>query len=124
MDISDDKIKILNDLEKNTVTIINGEAGTGKTFIGSLGGQKLLEGSKNWEKAIYLTYSKLAKRQIKYTIKKLCVENHLKEDFIKKMEVMNYHSFWWHLINKYFCFLGIPRKPILGRFRGQAPNHR
>ncbi|MCK5056601.1 MAG: ATP-dependent helicase [Candidatus Aminicenantes bacterium] len=113
MDISEDKIQILNDLDKNTVTIINGEAGTGKTLIGSLGGQKLLEDSKDWEKALYLTYSKLAKRQINYTIKKLRVENHLKADFIRKMEIMNYHSFWWHLINHHFCFLGIPRKPIL-----------
>jgi DNA helicase-2/ATP-dependent DNA helicase PcrA len=113
MDISEDKIRILNDLEKNTVTIINGEAGTGKTFIGSLGGQKLLEGSKAWEKALYLTYSKLAKRQINYTIKKLSDAKHLNSDFIKKMEVMNYHSFWWHLINQYYCFLGFSSRPIL-----------
>lgn len=113
MIISEDKSKILNSLEKQTTVIIQGEAGTGKTLIGVLAGQKLLEGSKNWENVLYLTYSKLAKRQINKTIHRLLDEKLLNTEILKKMEVLNYHSLWWKLIMNYYGFLGISKKPMI-----------
>ena len=113
MNISNDKKRILAELKKNTAVIITGEAGTGKTFVGILGGQKLLGDSKSWEKALYLTYSKLAKRQISETIQKLAKADLLNTETLKKLDVMNYHSFWWHLINNHDAFLNISKKPFI-----------
>jgi hypothetical protein len=113
MDISQDKIDLLERLQPGKAFIVFGEAGTGKTTAGILCGEKLLKDVKRWQKVLYLTYSKLAKRQILDCMQKLKQEMIVEEKVTKQMEVLNYHSLWWELICKYHSFLRIPSKPLL-----------
>jgi hypothetical protein len=113
MEISADKLEILAELRPGVGIIIEGEAGTGKTMMGVLCGQKLLESTKPWQKALYVSFSKLAKRQISECIQELLDRGILAHDAANRMEVMNYHSLWWHLLTKYYSFLGISREPLL-----------
>src|SRR4030042_580619 len=113
MEISADKLEILAELRPGIGIIIGGEAGTGKTLMGVLCGQKLLESTKPWQKVLYLTFSKLAKRQISECIQELLDKGILAQDASDRMETMNYHSLWWHLLTKYSSFLGISQEPLL-----------
>ena len=113
MEISSDKLKIVDKLRPGIGVIIEGEAGTGKTLTGVLCGQKLLGSTKSWQNILYLTFSKLAKRQISECIHKLLDKGILEHDVAKRMKVMNYHSLWWQLLSKHYSFLGISREPLL-----------
>ena len=113
MEISEDKKGILAEIEPGTAVIIEGEAGTGKTVMGVLCGQKLLDSVLSWQKVFYLTYSKLAKRQISECVDKMTDSRILSPESASRMEVLNYHSLWWQLINKQFSFLGISQEPLL-----------
>ena len=113
MEISEDKKKILAEIEAGTAVIIEGVAGTGKTIMGVLCGQKLLNFMLPWQRVLYLTFSKLAKRQISECIQKMTSFDILSTGSANRMDVLNYHSFWWQLINKQSGFLGISQKPLL-----------
>ena len=117
MDISQDKIDLLEKLELGKAFVISGEAGTGKTLAGLLCGKKLLKYLKPWQKVLYLTYSKLAKRQISETMLKLRSDSLLEDELARRMEVLNYHSLWWNLICRYYCFLEISGQPELSTLR-------
>jgi hypothetical protein len=113
MEISEDKKRILAEIELGTAVIIEGEAGTGKTVMGVLCGQKLLNSVLSWQKALYLTFSKFAKRQISECIDKMTYSGVLSPESAGRMEVLNYHSLWWQLITKQYSFLRISREPML-----------
>jgi superfamily I DNA/RNA helicase len=113
MDISEDKRQILSELEPGAALIIEGAAGTGKTLMGVLCGQKLLQYVIPWQKCLYLTFSKLAKRQITECIQKLVDNGALDPNLADRMDVLNYHSLWWRLITKQYSFLGISQEPLL-----------
>jgi len=113
MEISKDKKELLRKLKPGVALVLYGEAGTGKTTMGILCGQKLLRDKKVWQRVLYLTYSKLAKRQISDCMRKLKEEKELENEFVKRMDVLNYHSLWWDLICEYYCFLDIAGKPWL-----------
>jgi len=113
MEISEDKKRILAEIEVGTAVIIEGEAGTGKTVMGVLCGQKLLNSVLSWQKVLYLTFSKLAKRQINECVDKMTSSGVLSPESASRMEVLNYHSLWWHLITKQYSFLGISQEPLL-----------
>lgn len=116
MEISEDKLKILAELEPGVAVIIEGAAGTGKTLMGILCGQKLIQYTSPWQKCLYLTYSKLAKRQIAECIQRLADGRVLDPDLADRMVVLNYHSLWWQFITKQYCFLGISKEPLLCTF--------
>ena len=113
MEISEDKLRILAELEPGVAVIIEGAAGTGKTLMGVLCGKKLMPYASPWQKCLYLTYSKLAKRQISDCIQRLADGGLLDQDLADRMVVLNYHSLWWQLITKQYCFLGISKEPLL-----------
>lgn len=113
MEISEDKKRILAEIEAGTAVIIEGVAGTGKTIMGVLCGQKLLDSVLPWQKVLYLTFSKLAKRQISECIQKMTGFEILSTESANRMDVLNYHSFWWQLITKQSGFLGISQEPLL-----------
>ena len=113
MEISEDKLNILAELRVGTAIIIEGAAGTGKTLMGILCGQKLLQYVSPWQKCLYLTFSKLAKRQISECIQRLVDNGVLAPDLADRMDVLNYHSLWWRLITKQYSFLGISKEPLL-----------
>ena len=113
MEISDDKKNILNELKPGKAVLIEGDAGTGKTLMGILCGQTLLQYTSPWQRCLFLTFSKLAKRQISECIQKTIKGNVLDPDLAARMDVLNYHSLWWHLIAKQYSFLEISREPIL-----------
>jgi superfamily I DNA/RNA helicase len=113
MEISEDKNQILSELEPSAALVIEGEAGTGKTLMGVLCGQKLLQYASPWQKCLYLTFSKLAKRQIAECIQKLVDHSILDPDLADRMDVLNFHSLWWRLITKQYSFLGIYHEPLL-----------
>ncbi|MBW2023068.1 MAG: ATP-dependent helicase [Deltaproteobacteria bacterium] len=113
MEISEDKRAILAEIEPGAAVIIEGEAGTGKTMMGVLCGQKLLGSMSSWQKVLYLTFSKLAKRQISDCIQRLIDHGLLSSEMANKMSVLNYHSLWWQLITKQYSFLGICQEPLL-----------
>lgn len=113
MEISVDKKCILAEIEVGTAVIIEGEAGTGKTVMGVLCGQKLLNSVLSWQKVLYLTFSKLAKRQISECVDRMTCSGVLLPESAGRMEVLNYHSLWWQLITKQYSFLGISREPLL-----------
>lgn len=110
-DISPDKKNLLEKLLPEKAFLVKGIAGTGKTFAGLLCGKRLLEFYKPWQKVLYLTYSKFAKRQIADCSRKLFEKKILSKEDIKCMEIQNYHSLWWDLIRHYYCFLGIGKEP-------------
>ncbi len=112
MEISEDKKRILAEIEPGIAVIIEGEAGTGKTVMGVLCGQKLLDYVLSWQKVLYLTFSKLAKRQITECVDRMTNYEVLSPESASRMEVLNYHSLWWQLINKQHSFLGISQ-PLL-----------
>ena len=95
MEISEDKKRILAEIEAGTAVIIEGVAGTGKTIMGVLCGQKLLDSMLPWQKILYLTFSKLAKRQISECIQRMTGFEILSTESANRMDVLNYHSFWW-----------------------------
>lgn len=105
MEISEDKKAILAELEPGKAVLIEGEAGTGKTLMGVLCGQKLLMYVSPWQKCLYLTFSKLAKRQIGDCIQEAIEGKALDPDLASRMDVLNYHSLWWQLIAKQYSFL-------------------
>jgi len=113
MEISEDKNQILSELKPGAALVIAGKAGTGKTLMGVLCGQKLLQYVSPWQKCLYLTFSKLAKRQITECIQKLVDNGVLDPDLADRMDVLNYHSLWWRLITKQYSFLGISQEPLL-----------
>jgi hypothetical protein len=113
MEISEDKKRILAEIEVGTAVIIEGEAGTGKTVMGVLCGQKLLNSALSWQKVLYLTFSKLAKRQISECLDKMTSSGVLSSQSANRMEVLNYHSLWWQIITKQYSFLGISLEPLL-----------
>jgi superfamily I DNA/RNA helicase len=113
MEISEDKKRILNELEPGTAVLIEGEAGTGKTLMGILCGQKLLVYARPWQRCLYLTYSKLARRQIDNCLRKTTAEKMLDPNMAARMDILNYHSLWWQFITKYYSYLGIIREPML-----------
>ena len=113
MEISEDKKRILAEIEPGTAVIIEGEAGTGKTVMGVLCGQKLLNSVLSWQKVLYLTFSKLAKRQISECVDRMTHSGLLSPESAGRMEFLNYHSLWWQLITKQYSFLGISREPLL-----------
>lgn len=100
MEISEDKKQILSELEPGAALIIGGAAGTGKTLMGVLCGEKLLQNVRPWQNCLYLTFSKLAKRQIVECIQRLVDNDVLDPDLAGRMDVLNYHSLWWRLITK------------------------
>lgn len=111
MDISTDKLRVLETLEAGFAYVIDGEAGTGKTFLGLLCGDKLLREKRPWQQALYLTYSKLAKWQIDQARQKAEKDCIIDRSCSKRMDVKNFHSLWWDLIRKYHAFLGISDEP-------------
>ena len=113
MEISEDKTRILAEIKAGTAVIIEGAAGTGKTVMGALCGQKLLDSVLPWQRVLYLTFSKLAKRQISECIQRMTGFEILCTESAKRMDVLNYHSFWWQLITKQSSFLGISQEPLL-----------
>jgi len=113
MEISEDKRSVLAEIEPGTAVIIEGEAGTGKTVMGVLCGQKLLDSVLSCQKVLYLTFSKLAKRQISECVDRMTDSGLLSPESASRMEVLNYHSLWWQLINKQYSFLGISQEPLL-----------
>jgi len=62
---------------------------------------------------LYLTFSKLAKRQISDCVDRMTDSGLLSSESAGRMEVLNYHSLWWQLITKQYSFLGISWKPLL-----------
>jgi len=114
MDISTDKLQVLETLEAGFAYVIDGEAGTGKTFLGLLCGDKLLREKRPWQQALYLTYSKLAKWQIDQTRHKAEKESLISKNQSKRMDVKNFHSLWWDLIRKHHAFLRISDEPRIG----------
>lgn len=113
MNISQDKLKLLEGVVTGNACIVTGEAGTGKTFVGGLCGAKLLHGKRRWQKVLYLTYSKLAKWQIIETVAKLVTDGLIDKEIAKRMEIQNYHSLWWDIVCKHRAFLGIDALPKL-----------
>lgn len=108
IDISSDKKTLVSKLDSGSACIIQGDAGTGKTFAGILCGQKLLDTKKTWQKVLYLTYSKLAKWQIDKTRTKLEEEGVIDKWQRKRMDIQNFHSLWWDLVCNNHSFLGLP----------------
>ncbi len=113
MQISEDKLNILQKITINQKYLIQGEAGTGKTLLGVLIGKELISNIKQSQKILYLTFSKLAKWQIKNCISVLRSNRHLTEQDIKNIEVHNFHSLWWKLLKDYSAFLGIKKTPTI-----------
>jgi len=111
MNISSDKLKLLNSVVPSNAYIVTGEAGTGKTFAGGLCGAKLLRDKPKWQKVIYLTYSKFAKWQIIETMTKLVAEGLIDKDSALRMDIQNYHSLWWDVLHRHRAFLGINMTP-------------
>ncbi|MHA1195851.1 MAG: UvrD-helicase domain-containing protein [Promethearchaeota archaeon] len=111
--ITNDKIEILKKINYGEKYLIQGEAGTGKTLLGVLIGKKLITKIKSSQKILYLTFSKLAKWQIKNCISLLEMNNHLTKEEKKRLEVHNFHSLWWKLLKDYRAFLGIKKSPII-----------
>lgn len=107
LDISPDKKTLIDKLQVGSACIVQGEAGTGKTFAGILCGQKLLESQKPWQKVLYLTYSKLAKWQIDKTRLMLEVNGFVSSSHSKRMDIQNFHSLWWNLVRHNYNFLGL-----------------
>jgi superfamily I DNA/RNA helicase len=105
MNIEKEKLDIINALQLGSCYQIVGKAGTGKTTLGCLIGNKFCTLISTQQKVLYLTYSNYAKYQIRHVIEKLHNNNLLHLDFKKKVIVSNYHSFWWELINEYKGFL-------------------
>jgi len=89
MEISEDKKRILAEIEPGTAVIIEGEAGTGKTVMGVLCGQKLLNSVLPWQKVLYLTFSKLAKRQISECVDRMTHSGLLSAESAGRMEILN-----------------------------------
>ncbi len=106
-EISLDKKTLINKLEIGSAYIIQGEAGTGKTFAGILCGQELLESQPPWQKVMYLTYSKLAKWQIDKTRLMLETKGFVSPSQSKRMYIQNFHSLWWNLVRDNSNFLGL-----------------
>jgi len=113
MQISSDKQKILTSISPQSVYLITGGPGTGKTLLGILIGQKLLKTNQPWQKILYLTYSKLSKFQIINSADKLLENSLISDEEISQIEVHNYHSLWWELIRHYRGFLGISQEPLI-----------
>ena len=114
MDISTDKLQVLETLEAGFAYMIDGEAGTGKTFLWLLCGDKLLQEKRPWQQVLYLTYSKLAKWQIDQTRQKTEKDSLIDKSQSKRMDVKNFHSLWWDLIRKHHAFLRISDEPRIG----------
>lgn len=105
MNIEKEKLDIINALQLGGCYQIVGKAGTGKTTLGCLIGNKYCNFISAQQKVLYLTYSNFAKYQIRHVIEELYDNDLLHSDFKKKVIVRNYHSFWWELINEYKGFL-------------------
>lgn len=117
--VSKDKKNILNRWEPGTAFKVEAPAGTGKTTLGILFLEVLKEHFNEWERALYLTYSKLAKIQIKSTYQSLRKKSVISSEAKKHGDIFNFHSFWWQLIEKYWGFLGVSKKPLLATLKKQ-----
>ncbi|MGQ4876404.1 MAG: UvrD-helicase domain-containing protein [Promethearchaeia archaeon] len=104
---------MLNKINLGNKYVIKGDAGTGKTYLGVLIGKKLSAEIKTSQKILYLTFSKLAKWQIINCVLKLRKNNLLNKDELMQLEIHNFHSLWWKLLNDYRFFLGIKKKPTI-----------
>lgn len=113
MTTSDDQAAVISQIALGDAWLITGKAGTGKTRLGVLIGQRFAQLCAPWQQVLYLTYSKLAKRQIRACILKLREENLLDEKFARRLIVHNFHSLWWELLSHYWAFLGVSRTPLL-----------
>ncbi|SFL74923.1 UvrD-helicase domain-containing protein [Halanaerobium salsuginis] len=113
MELSKDKEEILNEIDINKCFLITGSAGTGKTTLGCMIGNKLSNKINKNQRILYLTFSNLAKYQISDRLNELIKKNVIDKQLMKIVEVNNYHSLWWNLICRYKGFLNIPEDPIL-----------
>lgn len=111
--LSDEQQEILSKTAPSTAVVIQGIAGSGKTLLGVTAGAKLLSYSKDWQRVLFLTYSKLAKHRISEVIGQAVDEGIVDGALTARMDVHNYHSLWWKLISDYFGFLGLCRTPML-----------
>lgn len=112
-EISDDKKEILNYWAPGKTIIVEADAGTGKTTLGTLFCREFSSYYNSWEKTLYLTYSKLAKIQLKLTYRNLKKQGVLPKNASQLFDIYNFHSLWWELIKQYWGFLGIKDSPSL-----------
>ncbi len=111
--ISKDKEQIIQKISYGEKYLIQGEAGTGKTLLGLLIGKNLLTNIKSTQRILYLTFSKLAKWQIKNSISLLKANNLLTKEDIQRLEIHNFNSFWWDHLKRFRAFLGINKTPTI-----------
>jgi superfamily I DNA/RNA helicase len=93
--------------------IITGRAGTGKTLMGIAVGLQLLRNLKTYQSILYLTYSKFAKIRIYQEAKFHLKEQNLTKEEYKRIRVENFHSLWWQILQEYWRFIGIKRRPFI-----------
>lgn len=113
MEISTDKQQLLSNLRSGDAYIVSGQAGTGKTVTGLLCGNQLLTDLKQQQRVLYLTYSKLARRQITDSLNRLKNEQLIDSEQCHRFHILNYHALWWDLITKNHAFLGISNVPLI-----------